>query len=72
MLVASAYIAEISLVRKSDTLPSNTSEGLGRSPAILRCAINLIAVPSPTQPATISVCKPSDNVPASPSRYSPT
>ena len=48
-------MALISCVCNSFTLPDKISLGLGILDAILRCAINLIPSPSPTEPATRSV-----------------
>ena len=48
-------MALISLVSQSLTLPSSMSVGSGSFEATLRCAINLTASPSPTEPLTKSV-----------------
>ena len=49
------YIALISLLAISVTFPAKISVGLGILDATLRCAINLTAKPSPTDPLTKSV-----------------
>ena len=48
-------MALISLVSQSLTLPASMSVGSGSFEATLRCAINLTASPSPTEPLTKSV-----------------